>query len=206
MKNFKKFLTLVLAVMMVVSSFAFSTSAATTKFEDVDAKNEVLVKAVDLLSYMNVAKGTSETTFTPNAPMTRGMLAVVLHNLADNPKADKTAGFSDVNGEYFAEAVAWAAEAGIISGYGDGQFGANDSITREQLALMLYRFAGMPEAKGSALTNRDAGEVSDYAVPAMKWAVENGIISGDINGDLMPKGNATRAQVASMLMRFCKNV
>ena len=149
--------------------------------------------------------GTSETTFTPNAPMTRGMLAVVLHNLADNPKADKTAGFSDVNGEYFAEAVAWAAEAGIISGYGDGQFGANDPITREQLALMLYRFAGMPDAKGSALTNRDAGEVSDYAVPAMKWAVEKGIISGDINGDLMPKGNATRAQAATVFKRILEN-
>jgi hypothetical protein len=102
MKNFKKFLTLVLAVMMVVSSVAFSTSAATTKFEDVDAKNETLVKAVDLLSYMGVAKGTSETTFGADELVTRQQFALFIYRLK-NPvyEASKEAAFTKLNYLFF---------------------------------------------------------------------------------------------------------
>ena len=137
--------------------------------------------------------------------MTRGMLAKVLHNLSNTPAASAEADFTDVNGEYFADAVAWAAEAGIISGYGDGLFGPNDSITREQLAVMLHRFAGKPAANGPALAQKDTKQISEYALPAMRWAVEYGIISGKADNMLDPKGQATRAEVASMLMRFCQN-
>ncbi len=172
-------------------------------FDDV-SRGDWFNDAVDFASSHELFSGTSETTFTPNATMTRGMLAMVLHNLQHNPEAEAPADFNDVSSQYFAKAVAWAAGEGIISGYGDGQFGPNDSITREQLAVMLYRFAGSPGANGPALTNKDAGDVSGYAAPAMRWAVENGIISGDTDGRLNPKGDATRAQVASMMMRFCK--
>lgn len=161
--------------------------------------------AVAFASSHELFSGTSETTFTPDAPMTRGMLAVVLHNLQHNPESAANSNFADVSNQYFANAVAWAAGEGIISGYGEGQFGPNDSITREQLAVMLYRFAGKPTASGDVPTHSDAAKISSYAVPAMRWAVENGIISGKTDGTLDPQGSATRAEVASMLMRFCKN-
>ena len=162
--------------------------------------------AVAFVSARGLFSGTSATDFSPYTAMTRGMLAVVLHNLKDNPAAGIEEGFDDVNGEYFANAVAWAAEAGIISGYGGGLFGPNDVITREQLAVMLYRFAGKPAVSGDALTHKDASEISGYALTAMQWAVENGILSGRDDGTLDPQGQASRAEVASMLMRFCRNL
>ncbi len=173
-------------------------------FADVSEDNW-FYDAVAFVTGRGLFSGTSETEFSPNAAMTRGMLAKVLHNLSSNPAASAEADFTDVNGEYFADAVAWAAEAGIISGYGDGLFGPNDSITREQLAVMLHRFAGKPAANGPALAQKDAKQISEYALPAMRWAVEYGIISGKADNTLDPKGQATRAEVASMLMRFCQN-
>ncbi|MBR5284265.1 MAG: S-layer homology domain-containing protein, partial [Clostridia bacterium] len=177
------------------------------EFSDV-SDNSWFKDAVDFASSHELFNGTSDTTFTPDSTMTRGMLAQVLHNLANNPDAGNEEGFTDVSGDqYYSEAAAWAAEQGIINGYGDGQFGAEDAVTREQLAALLYRYAGQPAVdEGSELSNGDAGEVSTYAEPAMRWAVENGIITGDTKGNLMPKSDANRAQVASMLMRFCKNV
>ncbi|MBR4875422.1 MAG: S-layer homology domain-containing protein, partial [Clostridia bacterium] len=162
--------------------------------------------AVDFASSHELFNGTSDTTFTPDDAMTRGMLAQVLHNLANNPDAGNEEGFTDVSGDqYYSEAAAWAAEQGIINGYGDGQFGAEDAVTREQLAVLLYRYAGQPEVgDDSALTNPDAEDTSTYAEPAMRWAVENGVMKGNEKGELKPNSDATRAQVASMLMRFCK--
>ncbi|MBR5284440.1 MAG: S-layer homology domain-containing protein, partial [Clostridia bacterium] len=116
--------------------------------------------------------------------------------------------FTDVSGDqYYSEAAAWAAEQGIINGYGDGQFGAEDAVTREQLAALLYRYAGQPEVgDDSALTNTDAEDTSAYAQDAMRWAVENGVMKGNEKGELKPKTNANRAEVATVIMRFCKNV
>ena len=171
-------------------------------FDDV-ADNDWYNSAVDFASSHQLFNGTTETSFSPNVTMTRGMLAVVLHNLENNPEGAESADFSDVGTDYYANAVDWAAEEGIISGYGDGNFGPNDSITREQLAVMLYRYAGSP-ATDTGLNFSDAAQINGYASKAVSWAVENGIISGRDTGELDPQGNATRAEVASMLMRFCK--
>lgn len=163
--------------------------------------------AVVFASSHELFNGTSATRFSPNAPMTRGMLATVLHNLENNP--DYTAGtsFDDVSsGAWFEDAVYWAAEKGIVSGYGNGSFGARDNVTREQLAAMLYRYAGSPEVSGSLDGFTDSGKASDYALSALRWATEQGIIAGKGGGILDPAGRATRAETAAMLMRFCEKI
>lgn len=133
-----------------------------------------------------------------------GMLALVLHNLENNPDANSSAVFSDVaNGVWYEAAVSWAAERSIISGYGNGLFGPGDNITREQLAVILWRYTGMPTASGSSLAGfTDASTASTYALDALEWAVKSGIISGNGSGILDPKGFATRAQVAQIFMNY----
>jgi len=151
--------------------------------------------------------GTSDTTFSPNDDMTRGMLATVLYRLAKEPGTTAKDLFSDVaDGKYYSEAIAWAAENKIVAGYGDNRFGPEDSITREQLATILWRYAGSPESTGSLAGFTDGSKTAEYAVPALQWAVEQGIVSGKGNGILDPRGQATRAEVATMLMRYCETL
>ena len=151
--------------------------------------------------------GVSETSFAPNAHMTRGMMAVVLHNLEDAPHSPGEYTFQDVsNGHWSSEAIQWAADKGIVSGYEDGSFGPDDAITREQLAVMLYRYAGSPAVSNRYLGFTDAHKVGGFAQEAVCWAVENGILSGTGNGVLDPTGTATRGQVSMMLMRYIENV
>lgn len=147
--------------------------------------------------------GTSASAFSPEKGMTRGMLAKVLHNLESNPQSGMGTAFTDVSADTWCkEAVSWAADAGIITGYADGSFHQEKMINREQLAVMLYRYAGSPAHHGTALNFSDANRLSGYAQDAMSWAVENGIIGGTAQGTLNPQGTATRAQVAAMLTRF----
>ncbi|MCL2699039.1 MAG: S-layer homology domain-containing protein, partial [Defluviitaleaceae bacterium] len=152
--------------------------------------------------------GTSETMFSPNAAMTRGMMATILYRHAGSPAAS-AADFNDVAaGTWYANAVAWAAANGIMTGYGDGVFGPNDNITREQLAATLTRYM---EAQGTTPpTTRelvpfaDADAISDWAVGAIQTLYKLGIITGVGTGEIVinPQGEATRAQAAAMLMRF----
>ena len=173
-------------------------------FDDVPADSWA-ADAVAFASAHELFNGTAPGRFSPNTAMSRGMLAVVLHNLESNPEQALTDIFGDVdNNQWYAEGVAWAAEQGIVGGYGNGQFGPNDPITREQLATMLWRYAGEPKAAGAALAFTDADKVSDYAKAALLWASENGVINGKGSGILDPKGPATRAQVAQMLKNFMK--
>ena len=121
-------------------------------------------------------------------------------------------GYADVDaGSWYAQAVDWAASEGIVSGYGDGSFGADDSITREQLAVMLYRYAqsaGYSTTQGgmSIWEYTDYDQISPYAREAMDWAVSAGLLSGTGNNTLEPGGTATRAQVAVILTNFCQNL
>lgn len=159
--------------------------------------------AVAFVSSHELFNGTGEAVFSPNEPMTRGMLAVVLHNLESNPELAFSGAFQDVDeSAWYAKGIYWAAAQGIVNGYGDGTFGAKDPITREQMAVMLWRYAGEPEVSGSDLNFVDADAISSYALLAMRWAVENGIINGKGGGVLEPKGPATRAQVAQMLINY----
>ena len=106
---------------------------------------------------------------------------------------------------WYAGAVRWAAGQGIVGGYGNGTFGPNNPITREQLAVMLWRYSGSPAATNKELHFSDEAEIGGYAQEALRWAVENGILNGYGDGRLGPKGQATRAQVAQMLKNFVEN-
>lgn len=170
-------------------------------FSDVPASNWAK-NAVDFVSARGIFNGTGGNAFSPDNTMTRGMLAVVLHNLEDSPAHAFDGAFDDVEESWYTDAVHWAAEQGIVTGYGDGRYGPNDDITREQLAVILWRYAGSPAAKDGDLPFADADKVSGYAVEALRWAKEQGIVNGDGNGQLMPQGLTTRAQAAQMLMNF----
>ena len=139
--------------------------------------------------------------------MTRGMLATVLYRLAKEPETNAGDLFNDVaDGQYYTEAVAWAAGKGIVNGYGDGTFGPGNSITREQLAVMLWRYAGSPASAGTLDGFNDRDKIHAWAADALAWAVEQKIVSGRGGGILDPIGQATRAEVAAMLMRYCEAV
>jgi hypothetical protein len=167
--------------------------------------------AVGFASSRELFQGTTESTFGPNASMTRAMLVTVLYRLENEPAAG-TAAFTDVSATgYYAEAVAWASANGIVEGVGDGLFAPNAEITREQLATMLYRYAnaqGLNFSAGGDLSSfPDANTVSAWASEALSWAVGSGIITGRSNivgTELAPKGTATRAEVAAMIMRMIK--
>lgn len=173
-------------------------------FRDVHDVNHWSEKAVDFVVERNLFSGTSENTFSPDVPMTRGMLAVVLYSLEGKPDASSATGlFTDVaKGSYYEKAIGWAVENGVLSGYGDGRMGPNDPVTREQLATMLWKYVEAPEAGEHLSKFSDAGQASGYAVSALNWAVENGIMGGRGNGVLAPAGQATRAEVAQMMMNF----
>lgn len=155
--------------------------------------------------------GVSASTFAPESFTTRGQIVTILHRLEGEPPALDRGGFTDVpDGQWYTAAVDWAAEEGIVDGYGDGSFRPDDNVTREQLAAILFRCArylGTPEtAPGDLTAFGDCDKVSPWALEAMAWANGCGLINGKNGGLLDPTGNATRAEVATILMRFCENV
>lgn len=155
----------------------------------------------------NIMNGTSANTFVPNGKLSRAMLAQILYNQAGKPAAGAS-NFSDVkSSDWYAQAVAWAAEKGVVTGFEDGTFRPNDYVTREQLAAMLYRHAGSPGVGSASLDSfNDAANVAVYAQDAMKWATAKGVITGNGNASTLdPKGNASRAQAAAMIMRYLES-
>lgn len=154
--------------------------------------------------------GTSDTTFSPNASMTRAMLVTVLYRLEGQPAVNGRSGFSDVqyNG-YYEDAVTWAADNGIVNGTSTSTFSPNVNVTREQMAAILYRYAQYKKyntAASSSLNSfSDHTSVSGYAEASLQWSVAEKLVNGSA-GKLMPTGNATRAQVAAILHRFVENV
>lgn len=197
------------AVKVGVSYVKATETPSKTKFNDVSA-NDWFASAVDYVTGKGMMNGTADNTFSPKANTTRGMVVTVLYRLENQPSTS-AASFTDVaSGAYYANAVAWANANGIVSGYGSGKFGPNDKVTREQLAAILYRYAQYKKYDVSGAKSldgyTDAQSVSSYAVPALQWANAVGVVTGKSGNKLDPKGNATRAEVAAMLMRFCENV
>ena len=155
--------------------------------------------------------GTSDTTFEPDTTTSRGMIVTVLYRLEGAPTVSGASAFTDVaDGQYYADAVAWAAANNIVGGYGNGLFGPNDTITREQMAAILYRYAQYKGYDVTASTDlsdySDVAQVSSYALAALQWANAEGLVNGTSDTTLTPGGSATRAQVAVILMRFCENI
>lgn len=197
------------AVTVGVSYVKATETPSETKFNDVSA-NDWFASAVDYVTGKGMMNGTADNTFSPKANTTRGMVVTVLYRLENQPSTS-AASFTDVaSGAYYANAVAWANANGIVSGYGSGKFGPNDKVTREQLAAILYRYAQYKKYDVSGANSldgyTDVQSVSSYAVPALQWANAAGVVTGKSGSKLDPKGNATRAEVAAMLMRFCENV
>ena len=171
--------------------------------------------AYDAIQYVygeGLMAGTSGSTFSPEGTTTRGQIVTILWRLSGSPVVNYLMDFDDVDpAAYYAEAIRWATSEGIAGGYGGGVFGPDDPITREQLAVMLHRYAqhqGYDVSIGedtNILSYADAFTVSEYAVAALQWACGAGIISGTGDGStLTPQGEATRAQAATVLMRFCE--
>jgi len=167
-------------------------------------------EAVQYVYDHDIMAGVGDNSFAPESELTRAMVAQVLFNMDENGYTDAASVFNDVvAGEWYVDAINWAAAEGVMSGYGGGQFGTMDSVTREQLAMTLYNYAvskGYPiEGKIVLGMYTDAGDVSTWAVNAVEWALANGILRSD-NGVLQPGACASRAQVALALMNFCENV
>ena len=179
-------------------------------FTDVD-ENDWFYDAVVYAYENGLMNGVENNQFAPNTATNRAMLATILYRLAGEPDVSGDMPFTDVAaGQWYTDAVLWAAQNGIVNGLGENTFAPMNTLTREQLVTMLYRYA---EAEGYDVSSAadlsgypDAGKVQTYAQEAMSWAVAEGIVAGMDDGTLNPAGNATRAQIATILMRFCENV
>lgn len=181
-------------------------------FDDVD-DGDWFADAVRFVYENGMMNGVSETDFAPHATTSRSMIVTILYRLEGEPVVDYAMDFTDVAGDaYYAEAVRWAASEGIVGGYGGGLFGSDDAVTREQLAVILYRYAvykGYDVSIGedtNILSYADFADLSEYAIPAMQWVCGSGIVNGTSESTLTPQGEATRAQVAAMLMRFVEAI
>ena len=185
-------LLLLLCVLLAASGFADVKAEAVCQQDVLFCTDEGLMT------------GTGRNTFSPDRPMTRAMVVATLYRLAGSPEVTEKAAFTDVaSGSYYEAAVAWAAKNEIASGTSATTFEPNKAVTREQLATMLWRYAGEPETDGSGVGVFDDGEtVSVWAFDAMSWALNNGVITGVSDDALLPANTATRAQCAAMLMRF----
>ena len=170
--------------------------------------------AVQYVYENGMMSGTSETAFSPDLTTTRGMIVTILYRLEGSPDlSNENLGYpyADVDANaYYADAVYWARQNGIVSGMSAEQFAPNNAITREQMAAILYRYAQFKgydvSAKADLSVYTDAAQVSTYATDAMAWANGAQLIAGTSQATLTPAGNATRAQVATILMRFCENI
>lgn len=167
-------------------------------------------EGIEYVSQSGLMNGVGENRFAPDGTVTRGMLVTILYRMEGSPNETGRCSFEDVKqGGYYEKAVIWAADSEIVSGYSDKKFGPDDPVTREQVATILYRYSDYKEYgtsnRASLSKFSDAGSISQYAVDAMSWAVAEGLISGTDKGTLDPKGSATRAQLAAIIMRYDKS-
>lgn len=224
MKRFLRCICCILVLSLLMTPLALATDFETPPddfYDDdvwsnpfTDVKSSMWsYSGIEFVCQRGLFSGMNETTFEPKTAMNRAMLVSVLWRYEGSPEGD-TQSFSDVsNKQWYAKGIAWAAAKGIVSGTGNNCFSPNGLITREQMAVILYNYSKYKGVNVSAAANLnafpDANKVSSWAQTAMKWAVAEGLISGttkDGKTVIDPKGNATREQVASILMRYILNV
>ena len=216
-KMWKTALALVMAAGMTISCFPAPVSAETTGTR---VTSEVELPYVDVTEtdwfydsvYYNYDAGTmtgmDETHFGPYGELSRAQFALILYRIEGTPEVKTEKSFKDISGdEWYGQAVLWAAEAGIVTGYLDGNFGPVDNITREQMAVMMYRYAKYLEKDvtktADISTFKDAASVSDFAKEAFAWANGMGIITGKEEGTMLaPQQNTARAEAAAIIERF----
>lgn len=174
------------------------------------AKGACYQGAVEYVYRNSIMTGTSGTTFEPNAPLSRAMVAQILYNLEGQPAVEGESTFTDASTHWAVDAITWAQETGVVNSYEDNTFRPNRAVTREELAQMLYNYAKVKgydlTASGDLTAFPDVSKVSDWAETAMSWANGNQLINGFEDDTLRPGGNSTRAQAASILMNFDLNL
>lgn len=186
---------------------ANSENCPASRFQDVDLK-QYYHEGLDFVVAHGYMNGTSETIFSPQSGLTRGMLVTILYRVAGTPTVvGVSTPFTDVGKDlYYTDAVTWAYKADIVTGTTATKFAPNAKITREQMTTILYRYAGCPDSGGDLSAFQDSVDVSAYARAGMAWAVEHGIVNGVTTTTLAPQHGATRAQVATIIMRFLQNL
>jgi flavodoxin len=190
--------TLTLLLTMSMTAYA---AVEDTGFSDV-AADAWYAEAVQYCRDHELMNGTGGNAFSPDDTMTRSMLAVVLYRIAGSPAVTGTDDFIDTaDSAWYADAVLWASQQGLVGGYGNGLFGTNDPVSREQIATILWRYAGNPAAE-TGDDFADESSIAAYATTAVDWARINGIVNGKEGKRFDPKGDATRAQVATILMNY----
>ncbi len=208
MKRFTRTVSLLLCLSLLTGLLVLPAAAASS-FSDVP-KGAWYAPYVQYAYENGLMNGTGNGEFSPEATTTRAMVVTILYRISGSPDTDVYQ-FGDVpQGKWYSDAISWAANNSIVNGTGNGNFSPNNPVTREQLVTILYRYA---ESKGYDVSASadlsgypDADQVQDYAQPAMAWAVAENIIQGMEDGTLKPAGNASRAQIATILMRFCEDV
>lgn len=198
----RKVTSLILSVLFVIcGALPAQAAVSDTGFADV-VTNAWYAEAVTYCHNHGLMSGTGNNNFSPDGTANRAMLLAVLYRQAGSPAVTSTSNFTDVPANaYYKTAVDWGASTGPVSGYGNGRFGSNDPVTRQDLASFLWRAEGRP-APGQTQAFADANLIADYAVSAVNWAREKGIISGKGGNRFDPRGQATRAEMAAMLMRW----
>ncbi|MCI6149315.1 MAG: S-layer homology domain-containing protein [Flintibacter sp.] len=199
--------TMPAAAVTVKAVFAAQETDPGFPFADV-AKGSWYYEGVRYAYENGLMSGTGEGTFSPDLPTSRGMLVTILYRLAGSPAAG-SASFTDVaKGQWYADGVAWASANGVVSGYPDGSFRPNDTITREQMAAILYQYARiqgkLDDSRADLSIFSDLDSLSAYAKEPMSWAVAQGLFSGVSADTLAPGGSTTRAQAAVILTAFSK--
>ena len=202
MKICKRFGALLLALVLTFSlSVTAFAAVEDTGFSDVDADDWFADSAVYVRDN-GIMNGTSATTFNPDGTTSRGQITAILYRAAGSPAVSDAVDFPDVApGAYYADAAVWAAANGVVTGYADGTFRPNDPITRQQMAAILWRYAGSPAAEPGT-DYADESAIAAYAVTAVDWARDAGVISGRDGNRFDPSGRATRAQAAVILHRY----
>lgn len=202
MRNLKRVWTLFLSLVLVLSLCIPAYAAVEdTGFSDV-AADAWYAEFVVYCRENGLMAGTSGTTFSPDTPTTRAMMATILYRLAGTPAVSGTDSYTDTQpGAWYADAVLWASQNGVVSGYGGGLFGTNDPLTREQMATMLWRYSGSPSANAGS-DFADESSIASWADTAVDWARENGYMGGVGANLFQPQGQATRAQMATILTRY----
>ena len=204
MKKLKQILSCFLSAAMILGMSSVSFAAAGNNVFDDVSENVWYAEAVQYVNENGLMSGTGNSLFSPQENTSRAALAAVLYRAEGSPAADIQNNFNDVDtDEWYTDAVNWASSENIISGYGNEEFGVNDPVTREQIAAILWRYAGSPAAESSA-DFADENSISPYAAEAVDWTRNNGIMSGKENNSFDPQGYATRAEIAMVLFNFMK--
>ena len=202
MRNLKRMAAFLTALILCLGLSAAALAAVEdTGFADVDA-DAWYAEAVEYVRAHGIMNGTSAAIFNPDGTTTRGQITAILYRASGSPEVSGGAAFTDVaDSAYYADAVRWASTYGIVTGYGDGTFRPDVPITRQQLAAILWRYAGSPAPEGGA-DSADEASIASYADTAVDWARDTGIISGRDGNRFDPNGRATRAQAAVILYRY----